>query len=127
MYYLEIISLEGCPYSEAAEKLVENNKINNKVFKISYNNRENHKNEKISTFPQIYLKKNNSNGRILIGGYDKINEIHSLIKNRKLIKSEEKSVYNSSYDLLVDKISKMFSPNDNFNKKSVLRLIQLLL
>ena len=102
MYYLEIISLEGCPYSEAAEKLVENNKINNKVFKISYNNRENHKNEKISTFPQIYLKKNNSNGRILIGGYDKINEIHSLIKNRKLIKSEEKSVYNSSYDLLVE-------------------------
>tara|TARA_X000000950_G_C13779806_1_gene604617 strand:+ start:639 stop:998 length:360 start_codon:yes stop_codon:yes gene_type:complete len=117
MYYIEIISLEGCPYSIAAEKLVENNNINNKIFKIKYNNRNDHKNERISTFPQIYLKKKDSDGRLLVGGYDKLNEIKNLIKNRKSTKE--------TYDSLVDKISKKFSPTDDFNKKSVLRLIQL--
>lgn len=111
MYYLDVISLEGCPYSNAAENLLSSNNINFKLTKVKYNEREMHKNEEISTFPQIYLKKKNSKGKLLIGGFDNINNLFNIL--------------GSSTDL--NKISNDFGKNlgDTFNKKTVLRLIEL--
>tara|TARA_B100000161_G_C33511641_1_gene396660 strand:+ start:211 stop:552 length:342 start_codon:yes stop_codon:yes gene_type:complete len=112
MYYLKIISLNGCPYSEASEKFVNENKIKSKIFKINHQEKDKFKTEEISTFPQIFLKKEYSSGNILIGGFSTIksyfDDIHS---NKKTLKS------------VVEKIKR---DNSKLSEKSVLRLIQLL-
>ena len=112
MYYFDVISLEGCPYSTAAETLLESKNINFKLTEVKYNEREMHKNDEITTFPQIYLKKKNSSGKLLVGGYDKLNNLVDIL--------------NSSTN--IETISDKFSHNlgETFNKKTVLRLIELL-
>mgnify|MGYP001198726238 CR=1 FL=1 len=115
MYYLKIISLEGCPYSDAVEQLVKNNNINSKIIKINQFEKFKYKVSDIETFPQIYLEKKYSSGSVLIGGYSKLksyfDSIHSLSPNSKKL------------DILKNKINK---ENKDLSKKSVLRLIQLL-
>ncbi len=112
MYYIDVISLEGCPYSSSAEELLILKKVNYKLTKVKYDEREMHKNDEIATFPQIYLKKKNSSGKILIGGYDNLKDIYNKIATNK------------SIDSLVKSLSK--SVAGNFNKKTILRLVELL-
>ena len=101
MYYLQLISLKDCPYSEAAQSLLKDNNINHKLVLVN-----------ISTFPQIYLKKENSNGSVLIGGYDLIKEYYDSVKNTKNL----------------DKLKKVIKKNSpNMSEKSVLRFIQLII
>jgi glutaredoxin len=112
MYYLEIISLEGCPYSIAAEELVKTKKIKHEIIKINHDDKQLHKNNKIDTFPQIYLRKDNSTGRLLVGGYQNLDKINIMIDG------------NSNVTNLVKEIKKIIS--DDFNKKSILRMIELI-
>ena len=112
MYYLDVISLEGCPYSSSAEELLKFKKVNFKLTKVKYNEREMYKSDEISTFPQIYLKKKESSGKLLIGGYDELKEIYNKIVTSKTI------------DSMVNSLGKLFG--SNFNKKIILRLVELL-
>ena len=111
MYYLEIISLDGCPYSRAAKELVTKQNINHEIFNVSYEDRSRFKNSDIQTFPQVYLKKKNKNGGLLIGGFDDLNNTHKIINSKKPI------------DVMKDELSVLFA--EEFPDKSILRVIQL--
>ena len=111
-YYLHAVILAGCPYSLAAYELL-NNKPNIKIkfTHINYENKDNYKTSDIQTFPQIYLKKNNTNGSLLIGGYNELkNMFNSFYKER----------YSS------DKVNNYIKDNKNWSKKSLLRFIELI-
>ena len=110
-YYLFCVILENCPYSIAAHELISSYKNIKKEFTfIKRNDMENYKTELISTFPQIYLKKYNTNGTQLIGGYDEFTKIINLFYKK------------------IDKqnIDDYLQLNNLWNKKSLLRLIQLI-
>lgn len=109
MYYLDVISLEGCPYSMNTEKIIEKNNIINNLVKVSRSEKENYKNEKIRTFPQIYLKKYNSNGSLLLGGNTDLEEIISLRGNNLEVQKKH----------LEKKYNKI-------SKKIILRIIELI-
>ena len=113
MYYLKIISLQGCPYSEAVEKLVKNNKIESKIIKINQYEKEKFKSSNIDTFPQVYLKKKYSSGDLLIGGYATLKSYYDLVHANNKIDLE--SIKN-----------KIMKDNYNLSNKSILRLIQLI-
>jgi glutaredoxin len=113
MYYLKLISLEGCPYSNAANDFVKNNKIESEITSISHSEKDKYKSDKIKTFPQIYLNKKNSSGSVLIGGYDNLISYYESIQSNK-----------KSFDYVIKKIKK---DNKNLSEKSILRLIQLLI
>lgn len=110
-YYLYCVILKNCPYSEAAYDLLSKYKNIKKEFTfVEQHNKENYKTEKIKTFPQIYLKKYNSNGTQLIGGYDSI-----------------KNVFNQFYGKYDKNNLKVFlNDNQSWNKKTTLRLIELI-
>jgi len=82
-YYLDIVYLEGCPHSKASLDLLKSNNINHNLITVSYNNKEKYKTDFISTFPQIYLKKKNNNGSLLLGGNSDLQQIYTIIKNNK--------------------------------------------
>jgi len=111
-YYFHAIVLENCPYSNAALELFKEFK-NNKVIITTVNqrNKENYKTEEISTFPQIYFKKNNSKGSLLLGGYSELKNIVDSFKNK---------------EYSIDKINNFISNNKKWSKKAVLRLIELI-
>ena len=109
MYYIKIISLEGCPYSISAENLLTNMKIKHNLIRIKYNDCDKYITDDIQTFPQIYLKKNNSKGSLLLGGYDDLKYSIDLFKGQKL---NDNNINN-------------FMKKYNWSKKSVLRLIEL--
>jgi glutaredoxin len=109
-YYLDIVYLEGCPHSRAAYELITEKKINHKLINVTHLNKDKYKTRLISTFPQIYLKKINNNGSLLLGGNSDINEINNIIKNNKLES---------------DSISKINNKYTNIKKKLSLRIYQL--
>ena len=116
MYYFKIISLKSCPYSEAAESLFRENNIKHELFKVDRAEKEKFKTADISTYPQIYLKKEHSNGSVLIGGFDTIKEYFDVVKN------------NTNNSKVLDKLkSKIKKDNNNISDKSILRLIELLI
>lgn len=108
-YYLKIISLIGCPYSIKAENIVQEYDIENKITRI--NNDETYKyiTDDITTFPQIYLVKKNSNGHFLLGGYDDLEECINLLGLN----------YNKNN---VSKVMEKY----NWNKRVALRLAELI-
>lgn len=107
-YYLHILSLRNCPYSEEVEDIVKNNNINSNIIKIERSNKELYKTKDISTFPQIYFKKYNSKGSVLLGGNENLKNIMS-VKGQNLNVQEKhlKKIY-------------------NFSRKTILRLIELI-
>ena len=109
-YYLEINSLEGCSYSQEVNSLVKNHNINANINIISQNEKHLYKNQQINTFPQVYLKKYNSAGSILLGGNSDFKEILSM--NNKTLDLQLK--------LLSDKYN-------SISKKTKLRIIELFL
>jgi hypothetical protein len=110
MYYLFIVVLENCPFSENVVKLCKRYNINFKSLKITLNEKENYKTDEINTFPQIYLKKNNTKDSLLLGGFSDfnhfINTFHKKYDQKDLINFQKK------YSL--------------WNKKSILRLIEII-
>jgi len=110
-YYLHLVILKGCPYSESASKLLNSYKNIKKEYTfIERNDIEKYKTALISTYPQIYLKRYNTNGTQLIGGYSDI---------KKII-----DAFNKKYDK--ETMNNYLNENKNISRKSMLRLIELL-
>ena len=82
-YYLHVIYLEGCPHSRNAHELLVKNNIKHKLTRVTHNNKDIYKTDLISTFPQIYLKKNNTKGSILLGGNSDLNNIYNITRKEK--------------------------------------------
>jgi len=107
MYQLKVISLQGCPYSQNTEKLLEQNKITYELIRITAMEKEKYKSNLIATFPQIYLTKNNQS--LLLGGNSDLEEI---IKNIKL----------KDINLIKNNLQKKYP---KFSEKAILRLIEV--
>lgn len=108
MYLLKLISLINCPYSNAAKEFLNKKDIKYKLIEVNQQNKEKYKNKNISTFPQIYLYKNNN--EILLGGYDDIIDIH-------------RNIHKINLDKSVKYLNKKFK---NMTRKNILRIIQSL-
>ena len=80
---IEIISLEGCPYSIMAQEQLEELKIPFKNISVSYDKKMNYDNHPIRTFPKISFNKT------LIGGCDSLLELLNRIRTG--IKDSSKS------------------------------------
>ena len=109
MYIIYIYYIENCFYSANALKLLKN--VNHKKILVPYDKKHLYKNKFIDTFPQIYLKKDDSVGSLLIGGYDDlIFVINTLKKNKDLNKI--KKILNNKY-------------KNKWSNKAILRMIEL--
>ena len=84
MYSLKILLLEDCFYSIELKKLLskkEFNKIQIEYINIKQVDKERYKTSYIKTFPQVYMIKKHSDGKLLVGGYDSINKIIDIVKH----------------------------------------------
>ena len=114
-YYIYSVILNKCPYSEAGEKLISSFKDIKKEFTyIDHDEKENYKTNMISTFPQIYLKKENCKGTFLIGGYSDFKNIVDIFYHKNI----EKTFKND--------ISTFINQDQKWTRKLLLRLIELL-
>ncbi len=91
-YYLDIVYLEGCPHSKQALDLLTNKNIKHNLISVSYNNKDTYKTNLISTFPQLYLKKNNNNGSLLLGGNSDLQKIYNIIDTNNTQESIQKNL-----------------------------------
>jgi hypothetical protein len=114
-YYLYAVILKNCPYSTAGHELINSfNHIEKKFSIIQAREKDKYKTEYINTFPQIYLKRHNTNGTQLIGGYS---EFKSIVE----------TFYHNTDNLNIEnKVNDFLKENSSWNKKSFLRLIELL-
>jgi glutaredoxin len=56
MSFVQIYSLDGCPFSVKAENLLKEHTIKHKVIRVSQESKEKYKIEnKMKTFPQIFI------------------------------------------------------------------------
>lgn len=84
---LEIFSLNGCPYSMKAEKLL--HKYNSDIIRVDHNEKSYYNNlNKMSTYPQLFLV-DDKNNRIQIGGYDDTKILLTKIFNNNNIKYDK--------------------------------------
>jgi glutaredoxin len=84
-YYIKVVILKDCPFSKNALKLLEKYKIPLKIINVDSNNKELYKFKDINTFPQIYLKRKNKKGHLLLGGYTELNNfINDINSNNKI-------------------------------------------
>ena len=109
-YYIKAIILQGCSYSNKAEKMLKDNNIKSDFNYINYIDKNKYKLNLINTFPQIYLNRNNKNGNLLLGGYTDLNNFIETFKNKKYNKED---INNFMY-------------NSKWSKKATLRLIELI-
>ena len=111
MYYLKIYVLKNCGYCSLALKILKNNmnkKVKLEIVNVNENDKDKYKTKEINTFPQIYLKKDNSKGSVLLGGYTDIKNIINKI----------------NFDL--DESYKFIKKNNkNLSKKAILRIIEI--
>lgn len=110
MYYLYIITLEDCPYSIAALKLLDSLNIEYKHLIVNRINKEKYKTEEINTFPQIYLVKDDK--KLLLGGYSDLKEFIDKFINQ---------IYNKETFLKFQQKYKLW------NKKLILRLLEIII
>ena len=69
-YYIKVVLLENCSYSKNAYELLNKHNIKYIRIDVDSNTKDKYKTTLITTFPQIYLCKNNTLGSQLLGGYD---------------------------------------------------------
>jgi len=110
-YYLHIVALINCPYSNASIELVKDQKFKSVITKVDNNNKDNYKTDDIDTFPQIYLKKNNNPGSLLLGGHTEL---------KKFFDTFHVTEYKK------ENVDKFIEQNTRWTKKPVLRLIELI-
>jgi glutaredoxin len=108
-YYLELILLKDCYYSDKALSLVKKLGINHKNITVS-ENKDRFKKKPTDTFPLIFLKRHNRVGDVFIGGYDELYKLYQLF-------------YKKSYNK--DNVEKYMNEY-KMNKHTILRLIQLI-
>ena len=90
MYSLKVILLEGCYYCIELKKILDEKFIESNVIEytnVTYEEKEQYKNNEIKTFPQVYLV--NDKQKYLIGGYDIMKQIIDIIdieNHKKIIK-----------------------------------------
>ena len=113
-YNIKIIFLENCDFSKKSLKLLQDNNIKYELVEIDHMNKDKFKTDIISTFPQIYLTKQNNVGHLLLGGYNELNYAIKLFKN-----IDNKDVFNKNK-------KQFMSENINWSKKATLRLIELI-
>jgi len=111
MYYLFIVVLEGCGYSQGAIELLNNYKIKYKTIKINQEEKNKYITPEINTFPQVYLKKNKTKDSLLLGGYTDLKYFCDMFRHTPY---NEKNIIN---------FNKKYS---FWNKKSILRLIEII-
>lgn len=109
-YYIKVILLEGCSYSNAANLLIKTHQLPTDIIWVTQLNKENYKTDQINTFPQIYLKKINSKGNLLLGGYQELVFFINTFYRQKISESSISKWIDKTY----------------WSKKSTLRLIQLI-
>lgn len=79
-HIIEIFSLDGCGYSQAAENLLKEHNIPFNKVSVSHETKEHHKKiNDMNTFPQIFLNKSKDK-RTKIGGYSEIDSYLQIIK-----------------------------------------------
>lgn len=113
MYSLKIILLENCFYSDELKKILSKkplNKIPVIYIIIKEEDKIKYKNDDISTFPQVYMIKKKSNGKLLIGGCDDTKKLIEIIQHNKKM---------NTVNSLISKIYPLWS------EKAKLRLIEL--
>ena len=82
MSSIVIYSLNGCGYSRSSVGILENRGVKAKIYNIEWEQKEDIKKQnKMSTFPQIFLEYNKN--RFKIGGDSELKNIISLIDNTK--------------------------------------------
>ena len=94
MYSLKILLLEDCFYSIELKKLLskkEFNKIQIEYINIKQVDKERYKTSYIKTFPQVYMIKKHSHGKLLVGGYDTIKKIIDMVQHN-LNKNMDKNI-----------------------------------
>lgn len=109
-YFIKAILLEGCSYSNAAYQLLKTHQLPTDITWVNQSNKENYKTDQINSFPQIYLKKINSNGSLLLGGYQELENSINTFYGQKI---SESNINNWMEKKL-------------WSKKSTLRLVQLI-
>jgi hypothetical protein len=109
-YYFYAIILNGCPYSEKAYKLLKNKNKNYQSKRIDYSIMDKYKTNEIQTFPQIYLKRKDKNGSLLIGGYTDLENIYDTFYKKECNKN------------VIDNYIK----EKNLSRKILLRIIELI-
>jgi glutaredoxin len=109
-YYIKAILLDNCSYSSAARDLLTHHKIANEIVNITSRDMNIYSTNDISTYPQLYLKKHNTNGNLLIGGYEDLKNSIDMFKGMKL--SDEN-------------INK-FMNKHKWSRKATLRFIQVI-
>lgn len=108
-----IYSLIGCPFSEMAEDLINNNNIKNDLYKVSKDKKDLIKNKNnMNTFPQIFIKSNDKQYKL--GGYTEFNKIINIINN------------NNCFNDTKNNISNYLNLNYHTDKKIILNLIDIL-
>lgn len=106
MLKMKIISLNNCVWSMASEEYFKHIK-NKEIIRVSEEEKEEYKNEKIQTFPQIYLYNENTN--LLLGGFEDSKEIYDNITSTKNV------------DDMINTLNKKYSEN---TRKQNLRIIE---
>ena len=115
-YFINVIVLENCPYSIKAEQILNHYKIKHDIIRVNHNNKYKYKNDSINTFPQIYLKKRNHNGNLLIGGYNHLKSLIETFKNNKYTDSTINEYINNNE----------YITQNNITIKLLLKLINLI-
>jgi hypothetical protein len=110
VYTIKAIILENCSYSDAAFKLLQIHNINHEIVNVNQETKHLYKTDKIDTFPQLYMEREDRKGSLLLGGYDELKSTIDLFLHNK---------YNVNH-------VKEFMNKYNWSKKATLRLIQLI-
>jgi hypothetical protein len=110
-YYLYAVILDGCPFSMNALKLLNTYpKINKSITIINQDEKNKYKTEQINTFPQIYLKKYDSKGSLLIGGYTELTNMFNTFH----------------YKYNINDVNDFIKKNNLWSRKALLRFIELI-
>ena len=109
MDYLNIYLLDDCYYSKSLKELLNSKKINFKLNKVNYENKDRIKEKnKMSTFPQVFLNSKEINYKV--GGFNDFSYILNEIETKK------------NLDLIIDNIKF----KTNLDKSKSIRLIYLI-
>ena len=109
-YYIKVISLKNCHYSNKAIELLKKHNIKYTHVDVDTHTKDNYKTSLIATFPQIYLCKNNALGTQLLGGCDDLVWFIDTFKKPHLDSNKVKDFMNKY----------------KWSKKGTLKLIQII-